>query len=98
MLISSSEAGLDLSDFEAMLKHLSFPHFITIVMFLLTILYYMMLMMSSGEAGLDLSDFEAMLKHLSPIRYPAGAFVFREGDPPDGLYFITSGKVEYNHT
>jgi CRP-like cAMP-binding protein len=48
---------------------------------------------NSSNAGLELSDFEEMLKHLSPIRYPAGAYVFREGDQPDGLYFITSGKV-----
>jgi CRP-like cAMP-binding protein len=48
---------------------------------------------NSSNTGLELSDFEEMLKHLSPIRYPAGAYVFREGDQPDGLYFITSGKV-----
>ncbi|CAN0412797.1 unnamed protein product [Pylaiella littoralis] len=48
------------------------------------------------EDGLDMSDFEdLLLGHLKTSEYPAGEFVFREGDAPDGgLYFIVEGRVD----
>eukprot|EP00611_Tribonema_gayanum_P025464 TRINITY_DN5797_c0_g1_i1.p1 TRINITY_DN5797_c0_g1~~TRINITY_DN5797_c0_g1_i1.p1 ORF type:complete len:745 (+),score=306.50 TRINITY_DN5797_c0_g1_i1:85-2319(+) len=46
------------------------------------------------DGGLDLEEFERLLSNLTPLSFPAGAYVFREGDPADAMYFITSGKVE----
>lgn len=32
------------------------------------------------------------------VKFPAGAVIFKEGDKPDGVYFVISGGVEIAHT
>lgn len=36
----------------------------------------------------------ALARQLEPVKYPRGHVVFREGEPGDNLYIITSGKVK----
>ncbi|PIR37842.1 MAG: hypothetical protein COV35_07900 [Alphaproteobacteria bacterium CG11_big_fil_rev_8_21_14_0_20_39_49] len=35
---------------------------------------------------------------IETVKFPAGAVVFKEGDNPDGVYFILSGGVEISKT
>jgi len=45
--------------------------------------------------GVGKSDFLAMARQMGTVvRFPAETFVFREGDPPDHMYMIVSGRIE----
>ena len=40
------------------------------------------------------TDIRHIAPHLEEVRYPAGATIFAEGDPPDYVAFVAAGKVE----
>ena len=44
--------------------------------------------------GFSVSGREALLPHLKVEGFHDGVFLFREGDPPDGIYLIIEGEVE----
>jgi ABC-type lipoprotein export system ATPase subunit len=43
---------------------------------------------------LDLDQMTLAQSHLRPQSYPAGAVIFRQGDPADRFYVVTRGSVE----
>jgi CPA2 family monovalent cation:H+ antiporter-2 len=45
-------------------------------------------------AGLTLAQREALSHHFHPEKASPGDRIIRKGDPPDAVYFITSGEVE----
>lgn len=44
--------------------------------------------------GIDAEAMRRLRRHLSRRRYRAGDRIFRQGDPPDSIYFIAAGRVE----
>jgi CRP/FNR family cyclic AMP-dependent transcriptional regulator len=44
--------------------------------------------------GLSEAQLRAVFSHLRQSHYPAGEFVFREGDQPSDIYIIRCGTVE----
>ena len=56
----------------------------------------------SGEAplasailsGLDRQSMRRLRPYLSRRRFVAGDLIFRQGDPPDSIYFVASGRVD----
>lgn len=42
---------------------------------------------------LTLTQLEHLAARMTPVRYPVGAFIVREGDPGDGFYLVTDGEV-----
>lgn len=49
-------------------------------------------------ANLDDDVFNRLTAELTEIELPRGASLFREGDPGDELYFISSGKIKLGRT
>ena len=47
----------------------------------------------SALHGLCDSEFEWLATHSEEVSYPAGALIFREGDPATKLWFLLSGEV-----
>jgi CRP-like cAMP-binding protein/di/tricarboxylate transporter len=43
--------------------------------------------------GLDRVTLAKLAAHIEPIRMSVGQTLFRQGDPPDGLYLIQSGRL-----
>ena len=44
--------------------------------------------------GLEKTEFLDMARSMGAVvRFAAGAAVFREGDPPDNMYVVISGKI-----
>ncbi len=48
-------------------------------------------------AGADRERLAGLERHLEELRLPAGAAVFRRGDPGDALYLLTGGGVSILH-
>jgi CRP-like cAMP-binding protein len=44
--------------------------------------------------GLENAEVDALMAISQTVEAPAGQFIFREGEPGDGLYVVVNGKVE----
>jgi len=45
-------------------------------------------------SGLDRQSMRRLRPYLSRRRFVAGDLIFRQGDPPDSIYFVASGRVD----